>query len=63
MSNLNVKIVYSLQMHIELQRQGFQYITEMKNPKNQRFNCWVYEITPAFQKAFDALIEGGKDND
>ena len=58
MSNQELKIVYSLKMHIALQQQGFQYLTEMKNPNNPRFNCWVYEATPQFQVAFDALLEG-----
>lgn len=32
MQNSNLKIVYSLRMHIKLQKLGFSYITEMKNP-------------------------------
>lgn len=56
MSNIKVKIIYSLQIHIALQAQGFQYMTEMKNPKNPHFNCWVYEETDEFLRAFDALL-------
>lgn len=56
----NVKIIYSLKIHIALQKQGFQYLTEMKNPNNQRFNCWVYEETPELLKAFDALVKEGQ---
>ena len=41
MSNTKYKIIYSLQIHIALQAQGFAHETEMKNPKNPRFNCWV----------------------
>lgn len=63
MSNQNIKIIYSLKMHIALQAQGFVYLTEMKNPNNPRFNCWVYEETPEFMKAFDALLGGGRYND
>ena len=57
MSNQKIKVVYSLKMHIALQQMGFVYLTEMKNPNNPYFNCWVYEETPAFAKAFDALIK------
>lgn len=46
MSKVKYKIIYSLQIHIALQAQGFNYITEMKNPKNPKLNCWVYEETP-----------------
>ena len=59
MSNQNVKIIYSLKIHIELQRQGFQPLLEMKNPNNQRFNCWVYAETPDLLAAFDAALKGG----
>lgn len=56
MSNQNLKIVYSLRMHIELKNKGFHCLTEMPNPQNTRFNCWVYEATPEFMKAFDEYI-------
>ena len=63
MLNQKLKVVYSLQFHIELQKQGFICLTEMKNPNNPRLLCWVYEATPDFVEAFDALVEGGKNND
>ena len=59
MSKLNIKIIYSLRIHIKLQRMGFKYITEMKNPQNPRFNCWVYEETDELLKAFDNLVKEG----
>ena len=63
MSNSKVKIVYSLRLHIALQQQGFFHIMEMKNPYNQKFNCWVYEETSEFLKAFDSLVgQGVSDN-
>ena len=63
MSNQNVKIIYSLKVHIYLQSKGFQYLTEMKNPNNSRFNCWVYAATPDLLAAFDAALKGGNGND
>lgn len=62
MSKVKHKIIYSLWIHIELQAQGFSYITEMKNPKNPQYNCWVYEETPELLEAFCALIKGGREN-
>ena len=59
MSNAKYKIIYSLQLHIALKALGFAHETEMKNPKNPRFNCWVYEETPELLKAFDSLVKGG----
>lgn len=58
----NVKIIYSLRIHIALQNMGFKYQTEMKNPHNPRFNCWVYEETPEFLIAFDAILKEGERN-
>lgn len=62
MSSSKIKIIYSLRIHIALQNMGFMPITEMKNPANQRFNCWVYEETDELLEAFDSLIaDGGND--
>ena len=56
MPSTKTKIVYSLRLHIALQQQGFAHITEMKNPQNPHLNCWVYEATPRFTAAFEALM-------
>ena len=57
MSNQKLKVIYSLRIHLALQRLGFTYLTEMKNPYNQQFNCWVYEETPELLSAFDLLVK------
>ena len=59
MSKVKYKIIYSLQIHIVLQAQGFKYITEMKNPKNPKLNCWVYEETP---ELLEVLTKRGTSN-
>ena len=41
---------------------GFHYLTEMKNPANLKFNCWVYNKTPELEAAFDAILRGGNDS-
>lgn len=56
MSNTKFKIIYSMRIHLELQKMGFKYETEMKNPQNQRYNCWVYAATPELLEAFDKLL-------
>ena len=56
MPNQKVKIVYSLRIHVALQQLGFAHITEMKNPQNPHLNCWVYDVTPDFTAAFEALM-------
>ena len=65
MTNINYKIIYSLRVHLELQRRGFHYETEMKNPNHPNLNCWVYEETPALIEALVELsgsLRGGKRN-
>ena len=63
MSKQNFKIIYSLRIHLKLQEMGFKYLTEMKNPQNMRFNCWVYEATPQLLRAFDNILTSGKEDD
>lgn len=60
MPNAKIKIIYSLRIHIALQRQGFQYMTEMRNPSNPNFNCWVYEETPDLLASLEALMGEGR---
>ena len=61
MSKQNFKIIYSLRIHLKLQEMGFKYLTEMKNPHNMRFNCWVYEATPQLLEAFDNILREVED--
>lgn len=56
-----LKVIYTLRLHVELQKLGFNCVTEMKNPKKPNYNCWVYEVTPEFIEAFSKIVEG-KDN-
>ena len=54
--NYKKKIIYSLNLHIALQKRGFLAEMEMKNPNNPKYNCWVYKITPEFQSVLDELL-------
>ena len=58
MQMLKLKMVYSLRIRNILSVMGFDYIKEVDNPQKEGFKCWLYEATPAFLKAFDAIIEG-----
>lgn len=60
MSNVKLKIIYSLRIHIALQAQGFNYVAEMKNPQNPNYNCWVYEESEELLQAFDLLVREGE---
>lgn len=52
------KVIYALRVHIELQKRGFVYLTEMRNPQNPHLNCWVYELTDELQTTLDELLGG-----
>lgn len=54
----SVKIIYSLNIHIQLQKMGFHYETEMRNPQNPHYSCWVYKATPELLEAFDQILRG-----
>ena len=59
----NIKIVYSLRIHAQLQLLGFECLGSMQNPKYPNLTCWMYEQTDEFTKIFNELIEdGGKQN-
>ena len=62
MPNMNVKIIYSLRIHIALQAQGFKYMTEMRNPQHPHLNCWVYPATPELFASLEALMGEGNGN-
>lgn len=57
----NIKIVYSLRIHTQLQLRGFECLGSMPNPKNANLTCWMYEQSNEFTKVFNELInDGGK---
>ena len=60
MSNFNVKIIYSLKVHLKLQSMGFEYLSEMKNPRFPQYNCWVYENTESLKLALGSLNLGDR---
>lgn len=61
MPNSKIKIIYSLRVHIALQKRGFTPIMEMKNPQVNYLNCWVYEQSPEFIHALNAIMEAADD--
>jgi hypothetical protein len=54
------KIIYSLRIHIELQKRGFVPILAMPNPNNPKLMCWVYDKTEEFINTLDEIIGGGR---
>ncbi len=52
------KIIYSIKVMKALVQKGFIPIATIPNPKNSKFNCWVFEETEQFQQALDDVMEG-----
>lgn len=40
------KIIYSMRIMIQLVEAGFMPKGTIPNPKDVRYNCWVFELTP-----------------
>lgn len=57
----NIKVVYSLRVKNLLTLMGFSYLQEVDNPQKEGFKCWIYEASPAFIEAFDAILKGGSE--
>lgn len=50
------KIIYTKWIAYKLRVQGFPIVRVEPNPNKPEFSCWVFEVTPAFQAAFDKLV-------
>lgn len=52
------KIIYSLKVMLQLVEFGHVPTKTMPNPKYPQYNCWVFEITDAFQRDLDKVLGG-----
>lgn len=52
------KIIYSLKVMLKLTEMGFIPLVTMPNPKNNKFNCWIYAVTDEFKVALDGILGG-----
>ena len=59
MPNAN-KIIYSLRVYLALKERGIEPIATTNNPNKPNFLCWIYERTPEFVAALDAVMEVSK---
>ena len=52
------KVIYSLNVFLDLQKLGFNPIATTPNPKNNNLICWIFERTPQLMEALDKIING-----
>lgn len=46
------KIIYSKWLAYELRKLGFPILRTEINPNNPQYDCWVFNYTEEFEKAF-----------
>lgn len=52
------KTIYSLNVYLQLRRQGIMPILEKESPYKEGYKCWVYELTEDVQKILDEILGG-----
>jgi hypothetical protein len=56
------KIIYALWVMEKLVKLGYYPVKTLPNPKDTRFNCWVFESTEKFEKDLTRILKGGSNN-
>lgn len=58
-----IRIVYKMQYAIKMKLKGHKVLTMMPNPKDQKYQCWVFENDQTFDSDLHLIIaEGRKEN-
>ncbi len=52
------KVIYSLQVMRQLLELGFRPIESLQNPVDEKYKCWVFERSEAFDIALDQVLGG-----
>ena len=50
------RIVYSMRIALKLIEMCYETQAVMPNPKNTRYNCWVFADSPEFAQDLSAVI-------
>lgn len=56
MTNAEYKIVYRMDFAMKLKNMGHIVSSTMPNPKNNRYNVWIFENDETFDSDLQALI-------
>ena len=59
MTNAEYKIIYRMDFAMKLQSMGHNVISTMPNPKNNRYNVWIFKNDETFDSDLKALISDG----
>lgn len=58
MAQLERKIIYSLKVMEKLVARGYLPTATLPNPSRPEYICWVFDVTPEFQKDVDEILGG-----
>lgn len=50
------KIIYTRWLAYELRKAGCRILRKEINPNSPELNCWVFEKTEAFNRAFEEIM-------
>ena len=51
------EIIYSLRVMEQLVRMGHIPVATIPNPKNTKYNCWVFEVNETFLKDCEQVLK------
>ena len=57
------KVVYRLDIAIELQRMGHRLINTFPNPQRSKYLCFAFEVDESLYEDLDKLIEETKQHE
>ena len=60
MQNNKPKVIYSMQYAIQMKLLGHKILTTMPNPKNNKYQCWIFEDDQTFDSDLHRIIEEGR---
>lgn len=52
------KIIYALRVMEQLVKMGHYPVATLPNPKDTRYNCWVFEQTKEFERDLTTVLKG-----
>lgn len=56
------EIIYSMRVMIQLVKMGHNPVSSFPNPKDPKYNCWVFEQSEEFQRDLEKILRGGSSN-
>ena len=62
MQNKAIRIIYSMHYAIQMKLLGHQVLTTMPNPKNNKYQCWIFKDDQTFDSDFSSLVRKEKDH-